>query len=64
MPLVLDSVVLPNGLRLSFVEQGDPGGVPVVLLHGITDSCRSFEPVLAWCSGELGTPSPGTTRTR
>jgi pimeloyl-ACP methyl ester carboxylesterase len=31
---------------LPYVEQGDADGVPVVLLHGVTDSWRSFEPVL------------------
>jgi pimeloyl-ACP methyl ester carboxylesterase len=41
------SVALPTGVRLQYVEQGDPSGVAVVILHGVTDSCRSFEPVLA-----------------
>jgi non-heme chloroperoxidase len=45
-PLVLDTVALPNGIVLPFVEHGDRAGVPVVLLHGITDSWHSFEPVL------------------
>jgi non-heme chloroperoxidase len=40
------SVELPHGVRLPYVEQGDPHGVPVLLLHGITDSWRSFERVL------------------
>jgi non-heme chloroperoxidase len=31
---------------LPYVEQGDPYGIPVVLLHGFTDSWRSWEPVL------------------
>jgi non-heme chloroperoxidase len=35
-----------NGLRLPYVEQGDPAGVPVVLLHAFLDSWRSFERVL------------------
>jgi non-heme chloroperoxidase len=39
-------VDLPNRVRLPYVEQGDPSGVPVVLLHGFLDSWRSFEPVL------------------
>ena len=39
-------VALSTGVRLPYVEQGDPGGVPVVLLHGYTDSWRSWEPVL------------------
>lgn len=28
------------------MEQGDPSGVPVLLLHAIADSWRAFEPVL------------------
>ena len=40
------TVSLPSGIRLPYVEQGEPGGVPIIFLHGITDSCRSFEPVL------------------
>jgi pimeloyl-ACP methyl ester carboxylesterase len=38
---------LGNGVRLPYREQGDPGGIPVVMLHGITDSLHSFDPVLA-----------------
>lgn len=37
---------LPNEIKLPYVEQGDPSGVPVLLLHGYPDSWRSFEPVL------------------
>src|SRR5919106_751779 len=33
-------------VRLPYVERGDPSGTPVLLLHGITDSQRSWEPVL------------------
>lgn len=40
------SLELANGITLQYVEQGDAHGVPVLLLHGITDSWRSFEPVL------------------
>jgi pimeloyl-ACP methyl ester carboxylesterase len=43
---VVKSVALPNGIRLPYAEQGRPGGLPVVFLHGFTDSWRSFEPVL------------------
>jgi len=35
-----------GGPRLAFVEQGQPTGQPVLMLHGFTDSWRSFEPVL------------------
>jgi len=43
---LIRSAVLPNGLKLPYVEQGDPSGVPVVLLHAFADSWRSFERVL------------------
>lgn len=37
---------LGNGIALHVVERGSPAGTPVLLLHGVTDSWRSFEPVL------------------
>jgi len=40
------SIELPGRVTLQYVEQGDSSGRPVVLLHGVTDSWRSFEPVL------------------
>ena len=39
--------VLRDGLELPYVEQGDPDGVPVVLLHGWVDSRRCFDRVMA-----------------
>lgn len=33
--------------RLDGVESGDPGGQAVLLLHGMTDSWRSFTPLMA-----------------
>ena len=45
MPL-LEAVQLPTGVTLPYAEQGDASGVPVLFLHGVTDSWRSFEPVL------------------
>lgn len=39
-------LTLPSGLRLPCVEQGDGDGLPVVMLHGVTDSWRSYLPVL------------------
>jgi non-heme chloroperoxidase len=44
----IKSVELSTGVELPYVERGDPAGVPVVLLHGGTDSWRSFEPVLPY----------------
>jgi pimeloyl-ACP methyl ester carboxylesterase len=40
------TIELPGGPRLSYAAQGRPDGVPVVLLHGWSDSRRSFDPVL------------------
>ncbi len=40
------TIELSGRVRIPYVEQGDPSGVPLILLHGVTDSWRSFEPVL------------------
>jgi non-heme chloroperoxidase len=48
MTRTINSVELPNRVRLQYVEQGDPAGVPVLMLHGLTDSWHSFEPVLPY----------------
>ena len=40
---------LATGVTLPYVEHGDPAGVPVVLLHGYSDSLHSWELLL----GEL-----------
>lgn len=42
----LHQLLLPSGIHLEYAEQGPPGGTTVLMLHGITDSWRSFEPVL------------------
>jgi non-heme chloroperoxidase len=42
----LHQMLLPSGIHLEYAEQGPPGGTTVLMLHGITDSWRSFEPVL------------------
>lgn len=39
--------LLPNGVALPYIEQGDRDGLPVIFIHGITDSHRSYEPILA-----------------
>jgi pimeloyl-ACP methyl ester carboxylesterase len=44
---------LPGRVRLEFAEQGERHGTPVVALHGVTDSWRSFEPVLPHLPAEL-----------
>lgn len=42
----LKTVALSTGVMLPYVEQGHETGVPVVMLHGVTDSWRSFEAML------------------
>ncbi|HEX6851134.1 MAG TPA: alpha/beta hydrolase [Candidatus Polarisedimenticolaceae bacterium] len=37
---------LPTGVRVHVVEAGDPKGEAVVFLHGLTDTSRSFAPVI------------------
>ncbi len=39
-------LTLASGLSLEYVDHGNADGVPVVLLHGVTDSWRSFQPLL------------------
>jgi non-heme chloroperoxidase len=43
--LPVREVQLPK-VRLTYVEQGERGAAPVILLHGLTDSWRSFELLL------------------
>lgn len=42
---VVRRVALPNGVQLEIAEQGPRDGPAVVLLHGITDSRLSYEPM-------------------
>lgn len=38
---------LASGVSLACIERGPSSGQALVLLHGLSDSCRSFEPLLA-----------------
>jgi len=40
------SVALAHGVVLPYVEHGPATGTPVIFLHGVTDSWRSFEQML------------------
>lgn len=44
---------LPSGIKLHYVEQGNEQGIPVILLHGFTDSWHSYETVLPHLSSNL-----------
>jgi non-heme chloroperoxidase len=46
MTFIIKAVEIPNRIKVPYVEQGDPSGVPRLLLRGVTDSWHSFERVL------------------
>ena len=50
---IVRSVTLSTGVTLQYGEQGDPAGEPVLLLHGVTDSWHSFEPMLSFLPSNL-----------
>jgi pimeloyl-ACP methyl ester carboxylesterase len=49
----LRRIQLPGRVQLEFAEQGERHGVPLVALHGVTDSWHSFEPMLPHLPGKL-----------
>ena len=53
MPTVVKSVRLSTGVTLPYAEQGDRSGIPVLFLHGVTDSLHSFDPVLPHLSERI-----------
>ena len=54
----IKSVAIRDGIRIPFVEQGAPDGVPVLFLHGYTDSLRSFEEVLPFLPPRIRAIAP------
>jgi non-heme chloroperoxidase len=46
MAPTISSVALGTGVTVPYSEQGDPSGVPVLLLHGYADSWRFFDLLL------------------
>jgi non-heme chloroperoxidase len=52
------TATLASGIALEYVEQGDSSGLPLLLLHGYTDSWRSFQPLLAALPKSLRTITP------
>ncbi|MGD9714171.1 MAG: alpha/beta fold hydrolase [Thermomicrobiales bacterium] len=51
--IVLDRVEVSPDVVLPYAETGSPEGAPILLLHGLTDSWRSFEPVLPYLAPEI-----------
>jgi len=44
----INSIQLSTGVELEYEEQGDETGIPVIFLHGYTDSWHSFETILPY----------------
>ena len=42
------TAALPDGETLGYVLLGDPGGAPVVLIHGYTDNARDWVPLVPY----------------
>ena len=47
------SVEVATGVALEYVAQGQSTGTPVILLHGVTDSWRSYRGVLGELPGDV-----------
>lgn len=47
-------VSLSTGINMAFVDTGNKNGIPVILLHGFTDTGRSFQPMLDPLKDENG----------
>ena len=56
-PRIAD-VRLRTGVRLRYLEQGDPAGPAVILLHGLADSSFSFSRILPGLSGRYRALAP------
>jgi len=46
LPIVKKSITLNTGIRMKYVEAGNPNGRTLLFLHGYTDTSRSFEKVI------------------
>lgn len=46
-----NSVALSTGITMKYIDAGAPKGIPVILLHGYTDSGRSFRQVIDELTG-------------
>ena len=53
MTPVVKTIALSTGVHVNYAEQGDPTGAPVVLLHGFTDSRKSFDLVVPYLPASI-----------
>ena len=58
----MSTAPIASALTLRYAAQGDPAGVPVILLHGLSDSHRSYEPLLAHLPHEIRAEFGGSHR--
>ena len=47
------SMALPDGETLAYIDMGDPKGRAVVLIHGYTDSARDWVPMLPYLAKQF-----------
>ncbi|MBU9673769.1 alpha/beta hydrolase [Planococcus sp. CP5-4] len=47
MPLKPAMLRLADTRELSYIERGDPQGIPLIFLHGLADSCHTFDLLFA-----------------
>ena len=52
---VYETVTLPNGIMLPYLERGDPNGKTVLFLHGFAGSCYSFDQIIPLLPGSFHT---------
>jgi len=50
---VINSITLPSNVRLEYAEQGNPNGIPVIMLHGFSDSWHSFDMIMPYLPASL-----------
>ena len=46
IPIVKKSILLSTGIQMKYREAGNPDGRTILLIHGYTDTSRSFEKVM------------------
>ena len=51
-------IALPTGVTLAYVDAGERAAPSLILLHGMTDSWRSFERVLTYLPRSLRSVAP------
>jgi non-heme chloroperoxidase len=53
MAFAVKTITIASRIIVLYVERGDPSGIPVVFLHGLADSWRSFDSILSLLPGTI-----------